>query len=390
MIQQLLNRLLGDTQTDPRGLLAPWYHTELIASQRAVLMISRVRMVSAIFAILTPLWVILDLLFLPQEVWPALAVARLIAAGSFGALALVFHSSDRLRDAYVGLAAMLAIPMSFFIYSHALFSEYPLMLSEIARSLVTGYAFLPFVMVAGLAVFPLTALEGILFMLPTVGAEMFFGAYDFGTVSVDAHMGLVWLLGLIGGVTLISAMSQLHFLSEIIHKSSHDALTKAYTRGTGFELLEKYYLLAERNQSALSLVFIDLDNFKSINDAYGHDRGDDVLKQAAASIQSSMRRVDFLVRWGGEEFIAVLPNTKAEEMMYVQDRLADVGLGIRPDGAPVTASLGLAEFVSDQTKSLDELIELADKRMYRAKQSGKNRICYGDTEEDMTPTGLFI
>ncbi|ABK43915.1 diguanylate cyclase [Magnetococcus marinus MC-1] len=390
MLQKLLAKLLGETQTNPLGLLLPGYHSELIDAQRAVLMISRLRLVSAIFAILTPLWVVLDLLFLPQEMWPALAVARLIAAGSFGALSVVFHRSDRLRDAYVGLLAMLTIPLLFFIYSHALFSEYPLQLSEMARSLVTGYAFLPFVMVAGLGVFPLTALEGILFMVPAMAAEIFIGSNDFGTISSDAHLGLIWLLALIGGVTLISAMSQLHFFSEIIHKSSHDPLTTAYTRGTGLELMEKYFLLAERSKTPLSLMFIDLDNFKSINDAYGHDRGDEVLKQAASAILTSMRRVDFLVRWGGEEFIAVLPNTKAEEIVYVQDRLADVGLGLRPDGAPVTASLGLAELISDQAKDLESLIELADKRMYLAKQSGKNRICFGDNEEDMTPSGLFI
>nr|CRH06788.1 putative Diguanylate cyclase [Candidatus Magnetococcus massalia] len=390
LLQRMLRRLLGETQTDPRGLLAPWYHSELVGTQRAVLMISRVRMVAAFFAFMTPLWILLDIYYLPVDVWPALVVARIIATAAFAILAMIFHSSDRLQDAYVGLATLLAIPLSFFIYSHALFSEYPTVLNDVGRSLVTGYAFLPFIMVAGLAVFPLTALEGAFYMVPALVAEAFFGGFDLGTVSNDAHMGLLWLLALIGSVTLISAMSQLHYLSEIIHKSSHDPLTYAYTRGTGGELMEKYFLLAQRNETPLSVIFIDLDNFKSINDAYGHEKGDEVLSAAAEAIHKSMRRVDFLVRWGGEEFIAVLPNTKAEEMVYVQERLADSGLGLRPDGAPVTASIGLAEFGSDKPESLEQFVEIADKRMYRAKTTGKNRLCYGDGEEDLTPVGLFI
>lgn len=379
----MVTKLLGESQADLRGLLAPWYQSDLVAAQRASLIISRVRMVAAFFAILTPLWILLDIVFFPAETWTKLAAARAISSVAFGGLAFAYRKSDRIQDAYVSIAVLFSIPTGFFIFSHWLFGDMTGDVHGLASSLVAGYAFLPFIMAAGLSVFPLTALEGFVFAGPAIMVEILAGLYGSGVVDPDSHFGLLWLLSLIAAVAVLSGMSQLHYLIEIIIKSSHDQLTNAFNRAAGEELLEKYFLLSQRNKTPLTLFFFDLDKFKSVNDEFGHEAGDDVLRGAADRVMNSVRKVDLFIRWGGEEFIVVAPYTTGDHSASILERIAKTGLGMRPDGNPVTASMGRAEILADAPETLAEFVELADQRMYRAKQTGRNRLCFGDREEDM-------
>ncbi|MNY32461.1 putative diguanylate cyclase YedQ [compost metagenome] len=148
------------------------------------------------------------------------------------------------------------------------------------------------------------------------------------------------------------------------------------SRGSGEEILDLHWSGAQRNDSYLSLAFIDLDHFKAINDNYGHEAGDRTLCAFAALLQNDLRDADSLLRWGGEEFLLVMPNTDAAQAGQALQRLMQRGLGSRPDGLPLTASIGLAERRHDQAASCRELLELADRRMYLAKNRGRNQI-YG-------------
>lgn len=135
-----------------------------------------------------------------------------------------------------------------------------------------------------------------------------------------------------------------------------------------------YWLRSVRRGEPLSVAFFDLDHFKVINDAYGHDAGDQVLCQFTQLLGATVREQDLLVRWGGEEFVLLLEAKRADAYEILQ-RLQAKGFGLRPDGGPLTASVGLAEREADCASSMEKLIELADQRMYRAKRAGRNRIC---------------
>lgn len=388
----LQRRILGEGQADWRGLLLPWFQTELIQGQRSLLIISRARIIAALFALLTPTWIVVDLLLLPTPVWWQLALARLTASAAFAILAFRFRDSDRLGHAYQAAGWLFLIPSLFQILSQQIIFTQGIHLEGAAHSLVAGYAFLPFVLVAGLSVFPFTTLEGIALVIPALLLQGVSGAFTHDWLSMEAHFGLLWLLSLIGGVAVLSGMSQLHYLSEIIIKSAHDPLTKVYNRGSGRELLEKYLLLAQRNHSSLTLIFFDLDHFKSVNDRFGHEAGDQVLRDAANALRARTRRVDLLIRWGGEEFVLVMPHEEGSDgdrLARILDRLGAQGLGKRPDGEPLTASVGIAHLEPGQTVALPAFVEQADQRMYRAKQSGRNRVCFGDGEHDITPVGFF-
>jgi diguanylate cyclase (GGDEF)-like protein len=179
---------------------------------------------------------------------------------------------------------------------------------------------------------------------------------------------------MIAAVATMSGMSQLGFMIALVRQAVHDPLTRCFSRMSGEELLEIQFIIASRSNMPLAVAFVDLDNFKSINDNYGHDAGDQILVAATNAIRASLRTGDMLARWGGEEFILILPSTYCDEAVKVLERLREAGLGPRPDGKPVTASIGLAERTLDSTDDWRKLVEIADQRMYAAKQGGKDRV----------------
>jgi diguanylate cyclase (GGDEF)-like protein len=160
----------------------------------------------------------------------------------------------------------------------------------------------------------------------------------------------------------------------LVREAIRDSMTGCYSRNSGEELLELQFILSTRNATPLSLVFMDLDHFKQINDRFGHDAGDNVLIKTSAAIRSELRTGDILIRWGGEEFVLILPNNTEQQACLALDRLRKSGLGLRPDGTPVTASMGVAERIADHVQTWQDLVEKADTRMYQAKQMGRNRV----------------
>lgn len=162
---------------------------------------------------------------------------------------------------------------------HHLLSQH--LLYGASDAVATGYAFLPFVMVAGLSVFPLTAVEGLAYAIPVLAVEIGIAALHLDDLGWGTHLGSLWLLFLIAVVATLSSMSQLGLMMALVRLAIRDCLTGCFTRNTGEELLEIQCKIAQRNQSPLALVFADLDDFKAINDIHGHKAGDRALVHAA-------------------------------------------------------------------------------------------------------------
>jgi diguanylate cyclase (GGDEF)-like protein len=156
-----------------------------------------------------------------------------------------------------------------------------------------------------------------------------------------------------------------------------DSLTGAYTRGFAMAVMDRAVCRAARGDAkALGVLMLDLDHFKRINDAHGHARGDLVLKQTTHAMQSTLRAGDIVGRFGGEEFVVLLPGADLKQAMSAAERCrAAVEKMTIPD-APylsVTASVGVAAF-PDHGEDLDELLKASDRAMYAAKANGRNRI----------------
>lgn len=353
-------------------LIKPRNHLSLLSTRRTTMIVSRVRLVAGLFAVLTPLWIILDVLVFPPEIWLGLMAARIAASFAFGAILLLPRSANSLHDAYKALGMLLAIPTAFFLFSYEHTSQ--LEMHGMQEAFASGYAFLPFVMVAGLSIFPLTLIESLLFAAPMVCLQVVAAIIGLPVMNWPTVAASFWLLLLINAVATLAGISQLAFMIVLVREAIRDGLTGSFSRNSGEELLELQFIIARRNNSPLALAFLDLDHFKQINDSFGHDAGDQVLMNTVSIIRRHLRTGDMLVRWGGEEFVLILPNASLHEACVALERLRTVGFGKRPDGTPVTASIGIAEVIRDRAETWQQLVQLADARMYEAKQSGRNRM----------------
>jgi len=164
-----------------------------------------------------------------------------------------------------------------------------------------------------------------------------------------------------------------------------DELTELANRRYFMEKLETELRRAERFDEPLALVFADLDDFKRVNDRFGHHVGDEVLRAFADVLRKRVRTIDLGARLGGEEFAVLLIETdlKGAEALAESLRVAVEALEVRVVGGPpvhVTASFGIAAY--PQTHAADELMTAADLALYRAKREGKNRVSVGDRRAD--------
>ena len=159
-----------------------------------------------------------------------------------------------------------------------------------------------------------------------------------------------------------------------------DNLTGLNNRGAFYELAGRQIAYCERHRSPLSLIAMDLDDFKAINDTYGHAVGDQTLRFVAEVIKSNIRTYDISVRMGGEEFVILLPNTSIEQAVIVAEKVRTAmiqeKISIDEKSLLVTASFGVAIGSYD----IDGLLALADKALYEAKEAGKNRIYRSSSE----------
>ena len=154
-----------------------------------------------------------------------------------------------------------------------------------------------------------------------------------------------------------------------------DPLTKTFNRATFAETLERECSLAKRHETNLSVLFLDIDHFKYINDQYGHDFGDSVLSSVAQWIKECVRCSDMIFRYGGEEFVILLNGTHLEGAKLLAERIRETierhTLVYDMDTVKVTASIGVASYQNQETG--ETLIKRADKAVYQAKKQGRNQ-----------------
>jgi diguanylate cyclase (GGDEF)-like protein len=177
------------------------------------------------------------------------------------------------------------------------------------------------------------------------------------------------------------ANRELQIALEREKKLSHtDSLTGVNNRRYLFELAEREFNIATRHQLPLTVMLFDIDHFKKVNDTFGHDIGDAVLQRVVAAACAELRSSDVIGRYGGEEFVIVLPMTTAQQAHPVAERIRARVEALRvpthKKDASATLSLGIVELTRGlrDTASIDDLIRHADEAMYAAKQAGRNRI----------------
>ncbi len=161
--------------------------------------------------------------------------------------------------------------------------------------------------------------------------------------------------------------------AEFEHLASHDPLTHVLTRRVFLEACEQELARCRRHGRSMALLLLDIDHFKVINDTHGHQMGDRVLVDFVGRIASLLRRPDLIARFGGEEFVLLLPETSQDEAVTVSERILARVAESRDGLPPITVSIGAATNRPDEDR-LDTLLARADRALYRAKDEGRNRI----------------
>ncbi|MFA7554646.1 MAG: GGDEF domain-containing protein [Spongiibacteraceae bacterium] len=188
------------------------------------------------------------------------------------------------------------------------------------------------------------------------------------------NISITFLLTLIITVIVLLYVRKMH--TRLNDLANNDALTGLPNRRTFNTKLARLLLLTKRNESPLSIIFLDVDNFKQINDSKGHDVGDKVLKCLAKLLSATVRRSDFVARWGGEEFIIMLTGTDIDNASLIAEKLRliienSVALQALAE-FPVTASFGITSV--EEGDNIDLIFNRVDRALYQAKSKGKNQL----------------
>jgi len=176
------------------------------------------------------------------------------------------------------------------------------------------------------------------------------------------------------------AINHAHLFAQIQQQALTDPLTGCYNRRSFEMQLDRELKVSARLHSPLSLLMLDLDRFKQLNDSCGHDTGDDALRRLSECFREELRGVDSAARFGGDEFALILPQAYSDGALIVAERVrAKVEQIDVPGFGHLSASIGIATFPADAS-SRAELVSAADRALYRAKRRGRNRVCVAEQE----------
>ncbi len=168
----------------------------------------------------------------------------------------------------------------------------------------------------------------------------------------------------------------------------YDELTQVYNRRAGLIRLNEEFARAKRNNSTFSVAMVDADYFKKINDTYGHIAGDNILTHIAATLRAGLRECDVVIRYGGEEFLILLPETSSKTAAMPLDRLrsrlSKNKYAYQGYQIPVSISIGIAT-ISALDDDPIQVVQRADNALYTAKKTGRNRVVYGQQNQDLRP-----
>lgn len=188
-----------------------------------------------------------------------------------------------------------------------------------------------------------------------------------------------------------TALSNLRLLTRMKEQANIDILTGLYNRRFLEDYARKLFAIARRREQPLGVLMLDLDHFKNFNDVYGHEMGDRILRHFAKTVTSSMRETNLAARFGGEEFVVVLPDTNTISGVLVAERIRKAVLSmVVPSESEkplpqLTVSIGVAAF-PEHGQNWEEVIKASDRAMYDSKRAGRNRVTAAPAEWAATPT----
>ena len=357
-------------------IISTRYHSNDFVETRAEYIAMRLRFMAFFFAIAIPLWIPIDFVTLRPEHFPAIALARSMLAAFLLLIAVLTlrKLSSRQTDALLSLTII--APIAFYVASIFILNQ------PVAETPPVGYSFMPGLMAAMLGLFPLTLAFGILLSAAIVLAQLGITAYLGPLISLDT-LDKLWVLLMFIGVSLWIQTGQLLMLMKLYRESTQDPLTGLINRRVLMKRLATEITRSNEEQRPFCLLMFDLDRFKRINDNYGHLTGDKVLKETAQILKNGLRDHDIIARFGGEEFVAVLPNVTSEGALEVAERIRqnchDTRVSAPNDEViQLSTSVGVTQYETGE--AIEATLERVDECLYAAKEQGRNRVIHRQSD----------
>jgi len=347
-------------------LVSTKQHSDDFIATRTSYITIRLWFMCMFFSLSVPIFSFFDFIFFPNKEAIYLLCARIVLSVSLFVLAKALKSWPLVRTVRIVMPLAFLLPMLFFVASMLIIKGTH---TEVVPSI---FSMMPYFILAMLGLFPLT-ISGGFFVIVCV----FTPFVIYKVVLVDQPFWLffndVWLFMLFAGISLWLQVGQLSMLMKLYRESTVDPLTKLINRRVLLRLAQRSHEYHE----VYSVVMFDLDRFKRVNDNYGHAIGDKVLVAVAKVIQKELRTTDIIARFGGEEFVAVLPNTKLNDANIIASRVAvaishQVITLADDKELNVTASVGVTQ--RKQEENLDDALKRADDFLYFAKENGRDQV----------------
>lgn len=345
----------------------------------------RVRLLASVLALLMLAWIPLDAAGLPGEVFFKVLLTRVALVAGLLLIAWRLRRAGTMRWT---LAALVALLMGQCLAFCAMQSALP---ADTPSVLMLGYGLFPLVLLAQLALFPLPAMHTLLIGSALLGSRAA-ALLSLGQGAYLDLIGDVWLMALLLAISTWAATAQFSLLLSLLsarRDAAHDALTGLANRRAALDRLNSEVARARRNNSPLSVLMLDLDRFKTVNDTWGHAAGDLVLIETAGILRGELRGEDLGVRFGGEEFLAILPGTDVAAARHVAERIrrrtaeSSVASG-ENEAIRITISIGVATL--DGMEGATALITRADAALYRAKEQGRDRVEIAESTSQSEPS----
>lgn len=372
-IKQILRNVL--TMAEQGTAFTASSHSGLAEYHRAHLIIDRVRIAIVGLSLVLFVAAATDFVIFPTAAATVLLRGFLLGGIAFTILAIKCRCKPSTGHARIAVGLLFAISTAIFLFSSHILVRGHLISTAFATPGRCFFA--PLVLLALITFFPLTFLELLLLTLPLL---LIFVIANFSSMApinpaVSDSLLLAVLL-VIGLIASAGSLGQTCLMRALLRRSLRDPLTKALNRRSGELVLQLQLAQAKYDGSPISVAFVDIDNFKQINDQLGHQAGDMILRGVADRLRIQLRECDALIRWSGDEFLVVMPGARAKDAAKRLGFLIGGPSLPKIKGKPVTWSYGIAEWPHNaEDGSWQALVMAADTQMYEAKRQDASDRC---------------
>lgn len=362
---------LSQYKTQFTEVLSAKSHAVAFNTTRATYLRTRLVSLCYLWAVLCVLWIPVDVMLL-QDAAGELTVQRLIFSVVLLFIGWMMSQRSTINACRnTMLALVVCLNMFYILANHSL--GYPHSINAFSYC----YNLLPFVYVVILAILPLTVKESLSLMVVTALSQIYVDVQSSALLSFET-LALYWLQTVVGLLVIWAQTSKLHMMLRLYRHATLDPLTGIYNRRMLLTLAKRDFENTRVHSRPYSVLLMDLDKFKRINDRYGHHAGDLVLQAFTHAVQETQRKSDIFGRFGGEEFILFLPKCSADNAQLVADRIMtrvrDMEIPVEGFSNPlkVTTSIGISTSRT-QDDDLSSILAQADQALYVAKNAGRDR-----------------